>query len=154
MSKQSPLESFDTELFINETALLQAIWDFLPEGDLAVRQTTSMTCENTLKNFLSSKTVHRIDPFLALYTTEDEPSTGDDVSFHKISPPSPLKLLGGGGVTVTASGSAARGNRCSVFSMHTAALLKTARGKGALLRRNTFPPLSPTPRCLQRSLHP
>jgi hypothetical protein len=40
MSKQSPLESFDTELFINEIEQLQATWDSLPEGDLAVRQTT------------------------------------------------------------------------------------------------------------------
>ena len=46
MSKQSPLESFDTKLFINEIAQLQAIWDSRPEGDLAVRQTTSVTCEN------------------------------------------------------------------------------------------------------------
>ena len=36
MSKQSPLESFDTELFINEIAQLQAIWDSFPEEDLAV----------------------------------------------------------------------------------------------------------------------
>jgi hypothetical protein len=49
MSKQSPLESFHTELFINETEQLPAILDSHPEGDLAVRHTTSVTCENTKK---------------------------------------------------------------------------------------------------------
>jgi hypothetical protein len=51
MSRQLPWESFDTELFIKEIAQLPAIWDSLHEGDLAVRQTTSMTRENTFKKF-------------------------------------------------------------------------------------------------------
>jgi hypothetical protein len=49
--------------------------------------------------------VYRIHQFLVLYTAKDEPSTGDDVSFYKFSPPSPLHLLtesGGGGEMETA----------------------------------------------------
>ena len=80
MSKQSPLESFDTKLFINEIEKLPAIWDSLPEGHLAIHQMTSLTCENTFKKFTFffpdfEKIAYRTDPFLALYTAEDEPST-------------------------------------------------------------------------------
>ena len=59
MSKHSLVESFDTELFINEIQQLPAIWDSGSSSysnkkmhgkhyaDLAVRQTTSVTCKNT-----------------------------------------------------------------------------------------------------------
>jgi hypothetical protein len=109
MSKQSPLESFDTELFINEIVQLQDIWDSFPEEDLAVR----------------------IDPFLVLYTAEDEPSTGDDVSFYKCSPPRPrpLHLLteGGGG------GGQQQRNSCFGFQQRCPQLVEKVPNSQSLL---------------------